>query len=1093
MLYLYQSNRLETLFELWDAVLAARPLRSPFAAERVVTPSRGMGRWLNFRLAARRGIAAHLDYLLPASLVWRLAQEVLGEMPAVSPMSAEVLVWRLMDLLAQAEFAQAGHPVGAYLSAGDDYRRYELARRVADLFDQYLVYRPDWLAAWEDGRTLGLGEDEAWQAGLWRQLVAGSQAPHRAEWLQCLIDNVGLPLNRALLPERITLFGIASLPPVQLELLKALAGSIDVFCFALNPCSVPWGDIQSPKELARRQAEFDPEALHLAVGNPLLAAWGRQGRAFFDSLIALPELTDVSDEPVANHGNTLLATLQQDILTLTQRSLDNPYRLAADDDSLQIAVCHSALREVEVLYDRLLQLLERHADLRPDEIVVLTPDIESYAPLIEAVFAPQAGRPVIPFAIADRGRAAEEPLLATWLDLMDLPDNRFTVEAVMGWLDVPAIRRAAGLADDDLPYLARWIEAAGIRWGIDAAHRARCGVPATAANTWREGLARLLLGAALPDSLSACPLYAGCLPAGDAEGSRMDMLARFVAFMERLFGWAERLAAPHTPAQWVADALAMLDELTLADEADTPAWLREQYLSWLQHTELAGLNGEVARAVLNGWLASVIDTGGGSSGFLTGKVTFCTLVPMRSLPFRVIAVLGLNDGVFPRVQRPDGFDLMARNPRYGDRSRRADDRYLMLETLLSARDYWYLSYQGRDARDNSERSPSVLIADLLDAIKEGVVPDSASPAPQEAAAQLVWRQAQAAAVLAQLVVEHPLQPFDARYFQGAARLPAYSPVWLGVANGEQRGSQERPPAWLTQPLAEDEPMPALAFPELLAILRHPSRALLRGRLGLELPPALEPWACDEPFEVEFAAGQQLRSRLARLWTAGETARAAELARASGLLPHGAWGDALLAQELAGMDQVFSALAGFAEPTAWDWQGEVAGLRLTGRFERMTDRHLLLPIWGRVWDSHWLEAWLSHAVASLWWPGFQGTEIIAPAQQEHWSPLPAGEARALLQLAVALAQEARCQRLPFAYKSARAFAESMAKRGDEDAACTAARQVWDGGDFARAECDDWHQLLWRDTSPIDEPRFRKLAQAFWSGYPKLKSSAAGDEA
>ncbi|CAM5624723.1 RecBCD enzyme subunit RecC [Stutzerimonas stutzeri] len=481
MLNLYHAPDLETLGELATTLLA-QPLADPFARARIVVPSQGMGRWLTLELARKQGIAMQLDLQLPGRL--RLGPQPHGarqDLPEQSAFAPSTLTWRLYGWLSEPANLQLAPRLAQYLDGGDERRRLSLAAKIADTFDQYLLYRDDWLAAWERGETLDLGADESWQALLWRELTKNGH-PHRARLLGDLLQRLYRDEPLAGLPERLLVFGIGGLPPHHLRVLDGLARHIDVVVCALNPSREAWGEFRDIRELARRP-ESAADDWYLDVGHPLLASLGKQGRDFFDALFALDGAEfGLYSEDADLRDDSLLHALQQDILRLRTRRPEERMALAADDRSLEVHVAHSPLREVEILHDQLLARFAADPALSPDQVVVLTPDIERYAPFIEAVFAAREGVPRIPYSLADRSLRAEVPLIEAFLQLLLLAQSRFTAEEVLAWLEQPAIARRAGIDNEDLPLLRDWLRDAGVRWGRDAGQRAALGLPDEAAH-----------------------------------------------------------------------------------------------------------------------------------------------------------------------------------------------------------------------------------------------------------------------------------------------------------------------------------------------------------------------------------------------------------------------------------------------------------------------------------------------------------------------------------------------------------------------------------------------------------------------------------
>jgi exodeoxyribonuclease V gamma subunit len=1076
MLRLYQSDKLEYLAQL----LAEQnlPPASPFQPETIVVQSQGMGRWISLRLAEQLGVCAHTRFCLPASFVWDLLREFFGDLPRRSAFSCEVLTFRVMDWLGQPENLRRAPRLQGYLRDGRDLRRLQLATRIADVFDQYLVYREDWIRAWENGDTLGLDEDERWQALLWRDLSAAEPATHRARLMGELLRRLGrgdrpLPQDEeitARLPRRLTVFGVSALPPVFLNVLHALSEHIDVSLYALNPCREYWGEIRDPREIGRLARDSRPEDLYLEVGHPLLASLGKQGREFFDSLAECAEPYGFfRDEPPRD---SILRILQADILELVDRRTAGRLPVSAADRSLQIHVCHSPMREVEVLRDQLLALFDRMPGLEPGDVAVLTPDIERYTPYIEAVFAASRDTPYIPYSIADRGQRHQHPLLESFLALLDLPDCRFPVDATLGFLEQPAILRKFGLGADDLPLVHGWARAVGTRWGRDGTHKGDYQLPEIPRHTWRDSLQRLLLGYALPQELAGGepPLFGATLPYDDIEGSRALVLGRFAEFLETLFEWADRLGQTLPLSDW-ADRLGLFadrlfdprdeDEATLLQLRGTFDLLREL-------ADQAGFREPVDIRTVRCWLAERLGQPSGSVGFLTGCVTFCAMVPMRSLPFKVVAVLGLDHDSFPRHRHPPGFDLLARHPRRGDRSRRVDDRYLFLETLLSAREVLYLSYVGRDIRDNGERPPSPLVSELVDVARQSC----------ELAEGDLERH---------LITEHPLQPFDPGYFRADPRLPGFSNTWLAAARLLGRGDRQPEPLCSAE-LPEPEDEWRTVDPESLAYFYgNPVRYLLKRRLNIVLESAAPGFEIREPFALDYRSRDQIRKNLLRVMLHDrEPASALRLADATGLLPHGPFGAALHGKEQS-LVEAFAPelLPDLRTPrlSPLPVEFEADGLRLSGFLGEVGAQGLSDYGFEDPKPRQLLQLWLRHLMLCLAAPPRVARRSLlrTPGKTVVFGPVedPAGELGKLLKLY----WRGLSRPLPFFPKASHCYAHCLSAppkklQGNPEAilfdARRQARATWLGSEFGAGEADDpYYRAVYRGIDPLDG-EFERLA-------------------
>lgn len=916
-----QSNSLNELRSLVVSIMRRYPL-APLENEIALVQSNGIAQWLKLALAEDPeegdmggcGIAAAIDVQLPGSFMWQLYRMVLGrdEIPAKSLLDKAPLTWRLMRLIPQLIDQPHFEPLHRFLTNDTDLRkRYQLAERLADLFDQYQVYRADWLEDWADGRhQLRNGRGEAkpltpancWQAELWRALLLDvgekGMAQSRAGVHQRFIERINnLDTAPVGLPSRVIVFGISSLPAQALEALAGLARFSQVLLCVHNPCRYHWADIVADKDLLRHQYKrqarksgmpivLDPQTLHQHA-HPLLAAWGKQGRDYIN-------LLDSYDDPNSyrsaftneridlfsdSQPHNLLNQLQDDILELrplTETRERWPAVALDADQSIRFHIAHSAQREVEILHDQLLARFSANPDLRPRDIIVMVPDIDSYAPHIRAVFGQlERNDPrFIPFTLADQGQRGRDPLLIAVEHLLKLPDSRFPVSEILDLLDVPALRARFGVEERDLPTLHRWIEGAGIRWGMNAGQRAGLGLPqALEQNSWHFGLRRMLLGYAV-GSGSACE---GIEPYDEIGGLDAALIGPLVALLDALEVAHQELSLPAPPKQWGLRLQALTQVFFAASNEHDDyllAQLEELRETWLETCESVGLHDELPLTVVReAWLAG-LDQGRLSQRFLAGAVNFCTLMPMRAIPFKLVCLLGMNDGDYPRAQPPLDFDLMGSDYRPGDRSRREDDRYLLLEALLSARDQLYISWVGRSIRDNSERPASVLIGQLRDHLASG------------------WRLHDAGEdLLEAMTQEHPLQPFSARYFHEGDHLFSYANEWQVLHQAVESATDSD----ILDAYIQEEP---LSLGQLQDFLRNPARHFFSQRLKVFFEAAEVPLADEEPFVLDALqryslSDSLLGAALGQLEHADEMLEAqARRLQNSGLLPMAGFGECL---------------------------------------------------------------------------------------------------------------------------------------------------------------------------------------------------------
>ncbi len=926
-LVIYRASRLEALLDPLRRLLDSAPPAHVLAPQTVIAAHPGMRHWLAGALAHKRGtggIVANLRISLPSSWLDDLALGVLGSgAVALTPYRRDRLRWRIHEQLPAIDDAC----VRGYLVGGDAARRrYQLADRLARIYTQYLVYRPDWLDAWEHGRD-DLPES-TFMAPLWHQLRADIGLPHRGERVQALVRELARDPARHASDEPLHLFGISHLAPAELALLRAVSRLRPVILYVPDPCREFWaglhGEHEQLRELAR-STDFGAasEQYFLQMGHPLLAAWGRMGQHFMlnlqhvDDAIAMDVRHWQDEAEQGGEGNGLLQRLQESLRALDPgliAPLQGGSAAALADRSLRVHLCHTRLRELEVLRDALLAELAARPQLKPADIVVMAPDIAAYVPLLPAVFG-EAGHHhgPLPYHLADVAVARTHPLLDAFSRLLAVPESRLSAPELLDLMQVPEVARALGLGEGDLDTLAGWLRQARVAWALDGTFREGFGVPGIDEHTFAWGMDRLLAGYVLGDTDTG--EHGWMLPDGElwpVEGVHGPQAAILGALDRLLLALAELhrdAAEPRTASAWATRLEHLLDMLFRIDPRDREAVEALSLLRrFLQATRVEAadcgldplLDFAVVREVLRERLAAAPER----QRFLLGGVTFCGMVPQRAIPFRVVAVLGLNDGEFPRSPGDAGLDLMQRHRRLGDRDVRSDDRYLFLETVMAAREVLHLSYIGEGVRDGKPRNPAAPLAELLQCLDDqaglrGIDADEDEQPPAPGAPRTIhrpWR------------IKHPLQPFDRRYFDGGdPRLFTFD----GGSAGMVAGQPAAPFLDAGGDGGGGEVPGPIALREVQAYFRDPARQLLAQRLNIRLD-ALEDdrLQADEPLQPGLSALDQIGRRLCfDALGAGRfdlPAQPPAWLRLSGLLPAGRLGQDAWVKECTAVNALLAA-------------------------------------------------------------------------------------------------------------------------------------------------------------------------------------------
>ncbi len=1074
MFRVHRSNRVERLVErLIEVVRAPAPGARPLDAEAIVVQGRGMERWLSMRLAESLGVWANPWFPFPRNVIRRLIELVLGEEAAGEVFEPETLTWVIAGLLPELLDRPGFAPIAGYVRDDPNgLRRITLAARIADTFDRYAVYRAPMLRGWEQGTQRG-----DWQAELWRVIVERHGRAH----LAAKIRELARALERGTgpipdFPSRLALFGISALPPLYVDAFAAIAKRIDVHLFLFSPSALYWGDLRSRRAALRDRLRddrvFDDDALAREGGNPLLASLGRLGRDFQAILESRVDYDERGPELYEEPGlGSMLSVLQSDVLALRERGTSGesaPLEIREDDDSIAIHACHGARREVEVLHDQLLDLFERDPTLDPRDVIVMCPAIDEYAPYVDAVFGRHdaSGRPKIPYRVADRTMRATDEVVDAFARLLDTVRGRMGAADVLDLLGVEVVRERFAVSADDLDLLRAWTAEAGIRWGVDEAHRAaELGVPGEA-NSWRFGLDRMMLGHALRAERGS--LFAGVLPFEDAEGGE-DLLGRFLDFCDRLCEFRADLHAPRSPLRWKDDLGAALGAMIALSRLnrDQHRRIRAALDRLASRAALAGFEEAVSLEVVRTELDRELATEISSGPFLAQGVTFCALVPMRSIPFRVVVLLGLGDDAFPRRERPLGFDRLAEDRRPGDRSARDDDRYLFLEALLSARDRLVVTYVGHGIRDHSEAPPSVVVSELLDVIGDSFRFRGGDPHDR-------------------IVVHHPLQPFSRRYFEagGDRRLFSFDAT-------RQRGAERLGEPRLPRPLFLRRPLPlppaiqrVVGLEELVRFFENPVRSFVRTRLGLYLdersadaesydpivPNALEQWRLGQTVIDALLAGEDGEGALRSL-------------RAGGMVPHGAPGDVLLddVRSIAvevGREVAEARRGARLDPVSVDLRLEET--RLTGVLRNLWPEAQVFHSYAKLGARQHVAARIRH-LALCAASSQAGSRTLHVGRKGDGAgviellPIATGDAKQALAELLRLYWLGQTVPLPFFASTASAFVKARRKGGDAQA-LDKARGVYRGGEFKEmADSQDPHvQLAFGDLDPLGR-EFRPAAE------------------
>ncbi len=1081
-LKIHISNKMEILADRISD-LVTKPLISAMSREVIVVQSRGMERWISMEIARHNGICANVDFPFPNEAIQDIFKNMLQDFPETSGFEPEIMTFRIMKILPSCLHLPGFESLKTYLL--DDEKQlklFQLSGKIADTFDKYLIFRPDMILEWEE-ETDAQAHDLKWQPHLWRELAADNNNLHQARLREKLFEKFRLGEGHPEhLPERISMVGISHLPLFHLGVFEAVSKLVEVNLFLLNPCREYWADIVSDHEIKKIRDRYaftlDTEKdLFLEKGNNLLSSMGKLGRDFHSLISGFD--CETYDQFEEMPQESLLSSIQADILNLRNRyspiedkekKSDKGViheRQQEPDDSIQIHSCHSPLREMEVLHDNLLAMFEADPGLAPGDILVMTPDIDAYAPFIQAVFYSQPDERIrIPFSIADQSALNESPVIDRYLSILDLKESRFGATKVLDLLELPEIRNRFNIDEQDVEVIAKWVRETNIRWGIDAEDRKKSSLPGFHENTWRAGMERLLLGYAMPDKDHH--MYAGIVPYDSMEGEETVLLGRFMEFLEKVFESTFLLGKKRTLSDWSTVLKKILEQLFQPNEiTEREIQLIRALLDDLAEKENpAGFHETIEFEVVRSFLGINLKMKNFGYGFISGGVTFCAMLPMRSIPAKVICLAGMNNDAFPRDMNSLGFDLVSAYPRPGDRSRRNDDRYLFLEALISARQRFYLSYIGQSIQDNTVIPPSVLVSELCDYLNEGfgVHED-------------------------RMIIRHRLQPFSPGYFRKENdKLFSYSKENLDASR--RLLDHEEPVSFISTMLSEPSgEWKTLNIDRLCSFFKNPSKFLLEKRLGIYLKKDLPVQNDREHFNLDGLEKYRIGQDLVKRGLSGlDTGNLLQAYRSMGRLPHGVSGDFLYADLSSAADEFVTKVKAYTKDISdkiLDIDIEISGYHILGKVSGLDKNGLVRFRYSKLKPKDFIESWIYHVVLGcLEHESLQATTCLV-GRDAVWEFEPVENHEDILKELLDMYWGGLKQPLHFFPEASFEYVQKMCRGGKTSSRALAyARNKWQGTDFSKGEVvDPYFDLCFHKNDPMDKV-FRETADRIF--LPVFKS-------
>ncbi|CAN2042883.1 exodeoxyribonuclease V gamma subunit [Candidatus Magnetomoraceae bacterium gMMP-15] len=1082
----FTSNQTEILIKKISEILK-NPLSNPLKNETVIIQSKGMERWICMELAKNHNICANYNFVFPNTFVYDLFQNIIPDISSKenknlsydkSPFDPDTMTWKIMELLSEFIDKPAFKSLKIYFGKDNEnnLKQFQLARRIAFLFDQYTIFRPEMILKWQKEKN------DDWQAILWKNLTANYNEKNLAELRNIFLYNLKKKrINYKQLPTRFSIFGISALPQFHIEIFILLSLYCEVNLFILNPCKEYWGDISDDRKMLHITQRYKKSIneLHLEKGNNLLVSLGKLGKDFLSIIYSLP-LESLNHKDLKffkpPKQNNLLSYIQSDILNMkkknkqTEKTIINLY-----DKTIQIHSCHNPMREIEILYDNLLAMFENDSDLLPKDIIVMTPDINSYAPFIHAVFnTPHSDNTKIPFSIADRSLKSSSKIISAFLAIINLSSSRFGASEVLTILECKAVQKKFNIQPDDIEIIQTWIEETRIKWGMNSKNKSDLNLPEFYENTWQSGLDRLILGYAMSNEKV---MFEKILPFNKIEGNNTLLLGNFIEYINIIFSYSMSLKNKKTLSQWSTLLNELVDQCFIPnqDEKNDIKIIRDILINMTEKENNSGFKEKLEIEVIRLYLKSYFEQSISTFGFLTGNITFCAMLPMRSIPFKIICLIGMNDGAYPRTPKTLGFDLMAQNPKPGDRSRKNDDRYLFLEAIISSRKCLYISYTGQDINDNSEIPPSVLISELIDYIEQNFKLNNKDQ-------NLITKN---------IYTKHHLQAFNVNYFKQNSSLFSFSKENYEACKAriKKNANQKRFIYKNFSPVSNK----IIKINELINFFRHPVKFFLRHRFGIYFKNNSFTIDEREPFILNGLEKYLLEQELLENQISGKNFDSLyQKIKGSGQLPHGNIGQYTYNELNNNIHQFILNIRDILKQESLkplNIDLNIAGYRLIGNIQNIKPNGLIYYHYANIKPKDLLKIWINHLILNtIENINYPKLSIFAGKKKFLYYRKVIKSQKILEQLIMRYIEGLSCP-LHFFPETSHSYAEKIATGKNTKKSFRHAKSIWIGNDFKSENSeskDDYNSLCFKNINPLDETFIEISLEIFLPLLKHIKS-------
>jgi len=1044
MLYQYRSNRIEWLARRLSDSLTAQEFPHPLYRQRIIVPNRDNARWLQFQLASLNSITANVHYQLPAEWMWSEIRMLHPGLPEKLASDLNPMKWAVMEMLSENKTPETAAILRNYLDVPDEENRiircWQMSGLIASVFDKYMVHRPDMITAWEYDRKTTQNSHEVWQKDLWKNLknywntyyddVTGySRTDLQKELLQKVESgeadrNAGTPLY---------IFHPGKLPGPVTGVIAAYSKHLPVYLFTCRLIDSFKNELTDDvylEEMLKEEISADQ------LWHPLISDDTR---------------SKVESHFKREEEDTFLKSVQNSILSGKAQN-----KKAEPDHSLRIHSCHSPLREMETLQEFLLECFEESDDLRPDDIAVVSPVIDTYAPFIHAVFGNSDGSvPRIPYSIAGSGHGQTDMLSGVFKKLLEMIDSRWQATDVVEILHNKPVMQKFELDESDVIEIRDWIVKNNVTWGIDLAHRKEFQQPENKSNTFQAALDRLWTGSIFDlndfQFVNETPAWHG-LDSSDSN----ELLGRFSAFIHTMKQIYLQTHSENTVSEWCEKAMNWIDALFPSVSHDYRYYeLAESILSISEEGKISGFQGRIPFEIFKNRLISKIETGFSSSVSFTGGILFSPMVPLRNIPFKVVAMVGLNEENFPRNITSPEFDLIQNSPLPYETTAKDEDRHLFIQYVMAAGRKLLISYIGRSAEDNEKIPPSVILEKWMDIVQERTGVSKKL-----------------------LISEKSLHGFTGKALDmEMSRSETYSMVASSAVENTGKSG-----FYITNKKTEPVAKKEVTVSDLETFYRHPLKYYLQKNIGAYLSD-FDDRLGKEYFSDDALLNYKLAGPALNWLEYGIAPEAIKkLFTNSGSVPEGLPGEMIADSVLHNSQNVLQALqdkSGSDKKSSIDINKSLNGIELQGKIDTFSENGYVDLFLSSKNGKNLVTAWIRYLVLLLMKDtGRIENHILFNAKKDegNWvSFKEVGDAASVLANLLQIYLDGQHQPFLFAPDTAFTFAE--ANSGDDiNKAVRKAETKWFGSQYVFAENDDPVYSLWFGRqNPLERSEFIDNAQ------------------